>query len=79
MRVELFLWGENIIPGRSSHTTSSWPLSRPVEEDTMIVVDSVSLDGGNLHIQPPREKGWDEIAEEVLHDRQELWRELANL
>lgn len=79
MLQELVFDRGDVYPGPSSQTTSSWPLSVLVEEERRIVGDTVSLDGGNLFIHPPREKSWDEVAEQVLRSRAELWNRLAAL
>lgn len=65
-------------PGPSSQTTSSWPLSVRVGEEQLIS-ENVSLDGGNLVIQPPRDKTWNEVMEEIFHDYSEAWERLAAL
>jgi len=70
-------WG--VYPGPSSQTMSSWPLLLSLGDERRIISDTVNLDGGNLFIYPPREKTWDEVVEEVLHARAELWNRLADL
>ena len=69
----------DIRPGPSSQTTVRWPLSIRVGQEERLVSGIIGLDGGNLVIQPPMEKTWEEVVEEVLHNRAGLWDRLADL
>ena len=69
----------DIRPGPSSQTTVRWPLCISMGQERQLISQNVGLDGGNLVIQPPREKTWDEAVEEVLRNRVELWNRLADL
>lgn len=68
----------DMYPGPDSQTVSTWPLVVQIGEEQLTSA-MVSLDSGQFIIQPPREKPWDEVVEEVLHDRAELWKRLADL
>ena len=68
----------DIWSGPSSQTTTTWPLVVRSEQEELIN-GYVSLDGGEFTIGPVRERSWDEVVEEVLRDRAELWRRLADL
>jgi hypothetical protein len=78
MLQELVFHHVDIRPGPSSQTTTQWPLSVRIGEE-QLVSENVSLDGGNVVIQPPREKTWDEVMAEVLHDYSKAWKRLAAL
>jgi hypothetical protein len=78
MLQELALFREDIRPGPSSQTTTRWPLIVQAEEERTIS-GYVSLNGGDITIQPAQDNTWDEVVEEILRDRAELWKRLADL
>ncbi len=78
MLQELALFREDIRPSPSSQTTTRWPLIVQAEEERTIS-GYVSLNGGDIAIQPAQDNTWDEVVEEILRDRAELWKRLADL
>lgn len=79
MLQELMPHMSDVRPGPSSQTTVRWPLLIRVGQEERLVSGIVGLDGGNLVIRPAMEKTWEEVVEEVLHNRAELWNRLADL
>jgi hypothetical protein len=67
----------DIRPGPSSQTTACWMVSTEMGP-TRVVADSYSHDAGNFIVEPPRLEVWDDIVENVLRDRAELWKRLAD-
>lgn len=69
----------SLYPGPSSQTTTNWPLSVRVDDEHQLVSNMLTLEGGIIVAEPADESTWDEVADEVLRDRAELWRRLADL
>jgi len=70
----------DIRPGPSSQVTSApvvWLPSGQLEEK--IVIEGASLYANNFVVCTPRGETWDEVMEDVLRGRAELWKRLANL
>lgn len=56
----------------SSQTTTYWPIVTRADSD---VNGFVNIDGTDITIQ--QDSTWDEVVEEILRDRAELWKRLA--
>ena len=56
-----------------SSTTTLWPLIARVDHDAN---GFVNIDGTDITVQ--QDSVWDEVVEEILRDRAELWKRLAN-
>jgi len=76
MSLEMF-YILDVLPKPSSQTTS-YQLE-PVGGGQQIELDSMSFHAGSFPIQAPRERTWDEVMKEVLHDYSEAWERLAGL
>jgi len=68
---------EYVLPGPSSQTTSSWPIS--LREGVQLVVDNMSFNVSSVVIKAPRGRSWADVMEQVLRDRAQTWEELAAL
>ena len=67
----------DIMPGPLSQTTSVWPLVyREVAEQIIGLDAEHSADSPT--IQVVGERTWEDVVEEVLRDRAELWERLAD-
>jgi len=68
---------ENICPGPSSQSTSSWSFTAPSGHE--VVIDTASLNVSSMVIKAPTEKSWADIVEQILQDRAHTWEQLAAL
>jgi hypothetical protein len=70
------IYEADICPGPSSQTTSPW---RFIQEGYEISIDEFSQNASNFVILASRGRTWEDVMEQVLHERAHTWEELAAL
>lgn len=71
------MFRELLLPSVSSQTTSVEFINSA--DEVIITIPKTSMNVGSAVIEMSSHRTWDQVMEDVLHDRSTTWEELANL